>query len=266
MTLYPRGRRRPAFTLLEIILALALASVILYGLYLALQMYMKNMQMGRDVLDEARVSRGVFQNLDADVNGHLAPMDGRFVNSAALSGTADANGNIPPLFNLGVQGNNDTLTIFVTALPRESLDSLKANADTSTLTLQSDLRYISYWLTPGGLARYEARVVTPADGSMPTAGNYLPPAVDNPDIIAAAVTSVKFQYWDGSTSTWADDWDGTVVGSDGTTPKGPPSAIAVTLTVTRPGANGGDMTFRHLIAIPPANITSTTSTSTGPNP
>ena len=74
-------------------------------------------------------------------------------------------------------------------------------------------------------------MVTTDDGT-----NALPPDVPEGSyqLIAEEVKSLQFQYWDGS--AWQDSWDGTVAGSDGSTPIGPPPAIAITIGVPAPGS------------------------------
>src|SRR5207245_5664943 len=99
----------------------------------------------------------------------------------------------------------------------------------------SDLRRVSYWLAGGGepigLARQEVTMVT-SDQAMAD----VPPSI--PDeasmVIAEEVKSLTFSYWDGT--AWQDTWDGTTPGADGSTPVGPPVAIAVTLGIASPGA------------------------------
>src|SRR5581483_8918190 len=114
--------------------------------------------------------------------------------------------------NLGVQGQTNQITLYVSRLPTD-IDPLADNP-----VLGSDLRRIDYWLAsdgsqPRGLCRNEFRPVTSDD-----AINYTPPDMpeDLNQIIAEEVRSLQFQYWDGT--QWLDTWDGTQPGSDGVTP------------------------------------------------
>ena len=124
---------------------------------------------------------------------------------------------------------------------------------------------------PTGLCRQEFKPVTSDDAT-----NVLPP--DIPDegtyVFAEEVKTLQFQYFDGT--TWQDTWDGTTAGGDGTTPQGPPLAIAITIDVALPGstsnANGQESqpkvkSYRHVVPILTANgatQASTTTTTTSP--
>ena len=74
-------------------------------------------------------------------------------------------------------------------------------------------------------------------------------------IIAEEVSNLTFSYWDGS--AWQDTWDGTQPGADGTTPMGPPVAIAITITLPSSASKIGDeasvKTYRHVVPIAAAN-------------
>jgi hypothetical protein len=177
------------------------------------------------------------------------------------------------VFNLGVQGDNTTLVLYVTRGPRELYGLIGGSPDAVASETVSDLRRISYWLvgdsgSAQGLARQEVKLVTSADYI-----NNLPPDIpEDPTwkVIAPEVQSVMFRYWDGN--TWQDTWDSTQPPADNssTNPQGPPRAIEI--TVGLPVVGGGDgqnlKTYRHVIALPTANgalpsSTSGTSGSTG---
>jgi len=176
----------------------------------------------------------------------------------------------PVLFNLGVQGDTATLTLYVSRLPHDVTNGLDSN-DPSVVQ-PSDLRRITYWLAgdggnPLGLARQAVKFVTSSDQI-----SALPPDVSDPGsfVIAEEVKSLQFQYFDGN--TWQDTWDGTQPGSDGVTPQGPPAAIAITLSVARASVGGRNQEdpnprqYRHVVLIPTANNfnpTPPTSSSSG---
>jgi hypothetical protein len=152
-------------------------------------------------------------------------------------------------FNIGVQGGADWLMLTAGRVPRE-LSMFQRDAAKGQLA--SDLRRVTYFLLPeGGLARHETTRVTASD--LPAS----PDAIPDPFscVIASEVTSVAFEYFDGS--GWVSSWNGADPGEDGQTPIGPPAAIAVTLTIMRgqPNADGQfqTVTYRHVVAIPAAN-------------
>ena len=158
--------------------------------------------------------------------------------------------------------------LYISRVPRE-LNSIPGN-DNTALPLVSDLRRVSYWVAGGGddplgLARQEVTMVT-SDQAMAD----VPPSI--PDeasmVIAEEVKSLTFSYWDGT--SWQDSWDGTAPGADGSTPVGPPVAIAVTLGIATPGpdgltnANQPLKLHRHVVFLATANGTPATSSTTTP--
>ena len=91
-----------------------------------------------------------------------------------------------------------------------------------------------------------------------TSGN-MPQGADEANyVIAEEVSNITFSYYDGS--SWQDSWDGTATGSDNKTAQGPPRLIAVTVEIA---TGNGDVTksYRHVVAIPTANGTAQTSTT-----
>ena len=176
----------------------------------------------------------------------------------------------------GVEGDSQTLTLFVSKVPRDVLyynstgtsgGGITANnqnyAGTNNAVVSTpgqppiaaDLRRVSYWLVGGdgdssqGLARMEVSLTTADDAFL-----VLPPNVDNESsyIFAPEVKSLTFSYWDGV--EWNDTWDSTQLGADGITPIGSPLAIAVTIGLARNDKPDAPIKeYRHVLAFPPAN-------------
>jgi prepilin-type N-terminal cleavage/methylation domain-containing protein len=165
----------------------------------------------------------------------------------AMSAYTTSTGSI----NLGVQGDQNVLTLTITRLPREVMAGVN-DASYQNQAVVNDQRRITYWLAGGGLARQEIKSVFSSD-----AMSNLPPNIpDDPSlIIAEEVRSLSFSYWNGS--VWADTWDGTQLGADGVTPQGPPLSIAITMTIAPPGSSADDnnnvKTYRHEVVILTAN-------------
>lgn len=89
----------------------------------------------------------------------------------------------------------------------------------------------------------------------------LPPGIPNEEsfVIAPEVRSLVFKYYDGV--EWKDQWDGTAAGPDGTTPLGPPSAIAFEMSVAVPGTSV-ERRVRHVVALQCSNGAAQSSSST----
>jgi hypothetical protein len=300
-----RSSRRPAFTLLEVLLASTIGVLLMGALYVAVSMQLRHAQVARQVVEQSTLVRALLTRMDSDISTNIGPVPpviasssggssgmgggGGGGGSAAGSGTGSAGGSSTTgatgtgsgstgssgssssssstasttssnavQFNLMVQGDATHLVLYVSKVPRE----LNWNMDPSNTDGQpavTDQRRITYWLVGGGdsplgLARQEYKPVTSSDA----ATNVPPDVPDEPSyVIAEEVKSLNFSYFDGS--SWQDTWDGTAPGADGTTPQGPPLAIAITIGIANPGANGeiggpdNLKTFRHVVAIPTAN-------------
>jgi prepilin-type N-terminal cleavage/methylation domain-containing protein len=297
MKLTPRTRRR-AFTLLEIVLALSIGVLLMTAVYFALDIYLQATKAGRTQIDQSSVARAVIKRISSDVTVNLATLPplsppsgnkgggggGGAAMSTASTTTPAANAstnNTPFLFNLGVQGDQNTLTLYVSKVSKSNvMMSTDGTPPPNDQPLDSDLRRITYWLvTDGnklGLARQEVRMVTSLDEI-----NNLPPNVSDAGtmVFAEGVVSATFEYFDGT--TWQPSWDGTTVVTNqgGTTPQatnqgqsatgvtpptpsqpwvGPPLAIKIKLTIGRTNAKDTDpndpnnMKFDHVIHIPTA--------------
>src|SRR3954469_4521792 len=76
-----RRRKRSAYTLLEIILALAIAILLLAALYAAVGFQLRQAQSGRDATAQTMLSRTMVARIESDVVAALALSDpGRFRN------------------------------------------------------------------------------------------------------------------------------------------------------------------------------------------
>ncbi len=292
-----RMRRRDGFTLLEVLLAAAIGAMLMGALYAALNVQMRYAQAGRDRVEHSMLVRNLLRQVASDVQLSLAPtipLPTSSTSSSANTSTATSGGSTATggmgasgatststsstasnttttttavQFNLGVQGQANSLTLYVSRLATD-IDPLAENP-----VIGSDLRRIDYWLAsdgmqPRGLCRQELKPVTSDD-----ALNFMPPEMpEDPSLILAEeVRSLQFRYFDGS--QWLESWDGTAPGADGMTPLGPPAAIEIRVGVLPAGVKPSDegaqelKNYRHVVALPTANgaaqAASTTTTTTG---
>lgn len=262
---------RSGYTLLEVMLAIAIGLLLVAALYIALDVQFRYMQSGRNAVVEAQVARGLLTRMADDVRPSLAVLPSRKKTTAAPSGEtatpaepmqpaettpppasgepastepaepADTGPTTQPgIFNLGVYGSQDEVYLFVSSTGRYYGDE----------TGISDLRRIHYYLVPGqGLYRQEQRNVLSTSSLMEE---------EEPgELIATEVVGLEFEYMS------YDPGSGSVVYSPTWTSgltDGPPMAVRITLVIESP-ARGfllrpepKQTTYSMVVAIPGANV------------
>src|SRR5713226_9424557 len=68
---------RRAFSLLEMMLALAIGMLLLLALYVAFDMYFGQAQSGREIVNEAALARSILTRIGNDIVGQIGPVDPR---------------------------------------------------------------------------------------------------------------------------------------------------------------------------------------------
>jgi hypothetical protein len=85
--------RRSAYTLMEVILALAIAVLLLGALYVAVDLQLRSAQSGRESVEQSTLVRSLFAHLDADASSVIAlPDAARFRNPQNLNAAGTASG------------------------------------------------------------------------------------------------------------------------------------------------------------------------------
>jgi hypothetical protein len=310
MSAAPRAvQGRPAYTLLEVMLATAIGVLLLAALYVALDVQLGSAQAGRDLIERTTVARSILARMGADITPSLGNIDpARYRSKGAASsstaapsttgtpsstgttgttgstsgtGTASTSGattgssttttdqastalSSSVRFDQGVIGDATSLTLYHSRVPREAYSSASDDLP-GARTPVSDLRRVTWWLagdgdSPLGLARQEVKVATSDDATGPRP----PDIADEASFVEAPqVRDLRFSYFDGT--AWQDSWDGTVAGSDGVTPIGPPRAIAIVLGIIKPGSSELQY-YRHVVVVPVANGTEVQPQSTETTP
>jgi len=285
-----RRAPRPAFTLLEVILALSIGVVLLGALYFVLSAQVRLTQAGRDLLDDSTITRAVFTRISQDIQSTLAPHDFRVLpdyaappteettdGSTTDSGTTDSGSTDSGSTDSGTTTDGGTTASepmkTTTTTVRNTVDfniGVEGGEDYLILTVgkaqrldgdaspaeSSGLRRILYWIVPGekgGLARYEIKNATGDEVKM------MPADVPDPEnkVIAPEVLGLAFEYFDGT--GFSSSWRGSDPAGDLNNPIGPPSAIRVSLQIRKSGAQptpdgeARTIQMQHVIAIPTGN-------------
>jgi len=221
-----RGWVSRGFTLVEVVLSLALCVVLVGLLATATQMFLMNLELERDELTRARAARAVLQLMAFDLR---AAVQHKEIDESALDQSLEAAssmleeedeeaGNIPPegLFveQPGLKGNDFSISFDISRLPRR--DQFQPALDPRSgqvMSVPSEILNVNYMVgtvdepSPGGesagprmgLLRMEydraaKRYADQGGGQMP---GY--------ELIAEEVRQLNFRYFDGA--SWFDTWD-----------------------------------------------------------
>lgn len=252
-----RNSPRGGFTLVEVIAALVIGTILLAAVYSTLDIMMRSIRVGKEAVQSLQVIRGTAIKLQSDIRQNLSLLMAApsiQAQLAAATATPPVEGTPtettavePTQFNFGVKGDQTTLTLFSSQAPQYS----KIDAETPN-NVFSDLRTITYTCQPGvGLIRSETINVLGSTGM-----------ADIEDVLASEVIEMYFRYFDPVNQSWTTEWDGTTNGA--------PSAIEVTLTVQMGDIPGvptrAPVNHRLVIAIPAFGSPIAPSTTSGGTP
>ncbi len=269
-----RTRRRPGYTLLEVLLASVVAVVLLGALYSALEVTLVRMDANRNVIVANDLSRAVFNRLTLDLSNALGPLppksggDGTTGSAAAASpattattasttaSTSASSGSTASSSPSGTAATGDPATSAAASgvnIPFGSgvvgtdkqlslfvsrLPTALTDLDVINATdvaLPSDLRRVTYYLASDGAGlARQSKPWVTADGVW----NATDPdrANELAEVIAPEVKDATFEYYDGG--TWQSSWDGSQTDIDGVSLIGPPRAIRVILVLEIAGRGG----------------------------
>ena len=274
-----KTRGRVAFTLLEVLLSSAIAILLLGALYVAMEVELRQAAEGRDLVERATVARAIINRLSIDITPSMSPRGAATSSSSSSSSTTGSTTGAAATATSGASTGTGSSTTNQTAQPTTMAIPLKSGVigtsqvliiftthvagnapigqDSPDATVPSDIRRITYWLgTNGGLCRQEIPFFSSDDAQNNSTG--FVPDGNKPEedyLIAPEVSDLAFEYYDINTTSdgggWNDTWTGSDPGLDGTTPKGPPTAIRVTFSVKTKNPNGRESSkqYRHVIAL-----------------
>lgn len=219
-TRYPRPLAASrGYTLLEILLALALTVVILGLVAMAIHVHLRVAQVSREQVEEAQLARVLLQRIAGDLRNVLPYSAG------------------PPVS--GVSGSEQELQVETCRRPlADRSQAATAMADAGQSVAPSDVRTVTYSLGlpssvdpsqrgdsatgEGGLYRRELDRAIFATTMQQGRTDELDQAAE---LLAAEVQDVRFTYYDGTTTT--DTWDPSQQ-------KKLPSAVKVAIAIRRP--------------------------------
>lgn len=257
------GRSRAGYTLIELLVASAIATLLMLALYSSFDLTVNQTDIGRERVAHTDLARAVVNRLSSDLSGSLGllpPQSGQKPAQAAGGGatmmTTDPSATTEETtagtllnFQGGVIGDNQQLTLFVSKVPVwHTQPAAAANAEQSNAILPPDSQRVTYYLASDGrgLCRQSRPWIT-ATGTGDTTA--LDTANEVNEVIAPEVTAVTFEYLDGT--GWTTSWDGTGAALDDSAVLGPPRAIRVTLTFTTVNDVGAEVqkTVQHVFPV-----------------
>lgn len=224
------GAYRTAFTLVEVVLALALSIILMGLLASATRMFLMDLDIEREDLTRARAARAVLQLMADDFR---AAVQYKEIDTGALDEAIESAESMIPggeeevaeveeeapvtVEQPGMAGNRTSISFDISRLPRRdqylpSLDSSGGNV----VSMPSEIRNVNYMVgtvqendaSAGGRSgqaprvgllrmEYDRAAKRYADDGGGTMPGY--------EMLAEEVKQIGFRYYDGA--AWADQWD-----------------------------------------------------------
>jgi len=240
VTQHRPSRRRSGFTLIELLVASAIATLLMLSLYSAFDLTITQTEVGRERVAHTDLARSLISRMSGDLSGSLGllpPLSGQKPESGSSSGdtgmtdpAATDETTVAALlpFQAGVIGDEQSVTLFVSKVPRALLERSAAGGEADTAAvLPPDLKRVTYYLASdgSGLCRQEKPWIT-ATGTGD--GTALDTTNEQAELLAPEVKAVSFEYLNGT--GWDSSWDGSGTALDDSAMLGPPRAIRVTFT------------------------------------
>jgi uncharacterized membrane protein YgcG len=287
---------RSAFTLLEMVLAAAVAVLLLAALYVAMDLQLRHAEAAREVVTETTLARTLLNRIADDIAPDFATADptrykqgggsgggGAGGGGSGGSGSSGSGGNSGG----GSSGGNSSNAV---TNSDGTVNTFSSTSGTAATASPQGLAVLALQGNSSSLTLYVSRVPpgANANGTLPSSvsdqrrivywlvdGGGLArqelTAVTSEDAMNGNVPSgmptdpkqliakevQSLQFQYFDGTNWQDSWDGAQVGPDNATPIGPPVAVAITLGIAT-GDEGDVKMYRHVVAIPTANSPSST--------
>ncbi|QDT87450.1 prepilin-type N-terminal cleavage/methylation domain-containing protein [Gimesia chilikensis] len=278
--------RLPGFTLLEVILAIGLTSLLLAAIYSALDLYWKYTTLGHRQVEQAQIARAVFQKISHDlhcVTYRLETAEEETEGTSSSDSEAEETETVEIQVtstddaytsgNIGVYGDSQSLVLHTSRPARQPLLLSSNSGATTAPSVRSDLLSVSYFLAVAGAGGLQGAAgdqfrntsgsgedvqgVARLEGdrlsmSMADQAADLEQMASQSELLAPEISSLQFQYFDGT--DWLELWDSTEYGTI-------PQAIRVTigfrsdlqqtsLESVNEKINGYNNTYSMVIALP----------------
>jgi len=231
---------RPAFTLVEVLIALGLSVLLITAIYSAIDLHYRVQSAGRGEIAFNQLTRSLIRIMNEDFSSVVMQIPEKTSDedaaaadeSAASSGTSGSSSStgsttdtplmmggleegIAPL-TFGIVGTSEVLHLTVSRPSRELAYTPLYSGDVTGRA--SDSIIISYGLAPVETQRFsllETPTGHPGTGFGRRirdlySSEVIEDVLETSDVIAGEIVQVRFRYFDGA--AWADSWDSQALG------------------------------------------------------
>lgn len=273
----PKTNVRRAFTLLEVMLALALTAVLMLAVWAAVDLHWKFAETGREEMERAQLARAIFKKMQTDIRSVVfRPPDpasesiedsetGGAAEGETESGGSSSSGSeetaevtladedLDLAFSnaklaIGIVGNSTKLLLNISR-PSQAMSTVVSTDPDAFVAPESDLRAVQYFLSGGdvitsirepGLVRREGDLVAMQQADLVGDASTLS---TGDVLLAGEVTHLEFAYYGYGPSglAWLSDWDSRVYGL--------PLAVKITLGFATPDGNLGPYWTRPSLTV-----------------
>ena len=269
------------FTLLEVILAIGLTTLLLAAIYSALDLYWKYTTIGHAQVERAQIARAIFQKITHDLHCVTYVQQITEEESTDSSEEEDEIEEIPvtnpdeayTTANIGVYGDAQSLVLHTSRPARQPLLFSQSMSESDSTNSQSDLLSISYFIAAAGSEGLQGvvgdRFRSASENGVATQGlarlegdrlaminadesANLEELAEQSQLLASEIDNLQFQYFDGI--DWLEVWDSIEYGTI-------PQAVKVTIGFRNDAdqgviksinskINGYENTYSMVIALP----------------
>lgn len=202
------------YTLLELLLALGLSGILMVAVYASLAHYWRLSSVGKIDAERMQLARSLVRRMAIDIRSivdqpeeeeEVVTEDEESEDGTVTMTTEDAASTLTVTARL--VGTSTSLTL-VAVRPTRNRVRLATAEDLAVQDSQSDLRRLTYSFGGGTATEASGLYFSNVDQREAEWSELQGVAMtDVPtELLAAEVISLQFQYLDGNTSTWVDDW------------------------------------------------------------
>ena len=209
----PSTHHARGYTLLELLLALGLSGILMVAVYASLSHYWRLSSVGRIDAERMQLARSLVRRMAIDIRSIVdqpeeeeVPAEDEESEDGTVTVTTDAADSTLTV-TARLVGTSTSLTLVAVRPTRNRVMTATA-ADVALQDSQSDLRRITYSFGGGSAMETGGVSYSNVDQQEAEWAELQGVAMTEVpvELLAPEVISMQFQYLDGNTNTWMDDW------------------------------------------------------------